>query len=232
MLGHRRAGRIIWDFPGPFLRPAPGQPPRSGRGPPLDYWESGYGWGNGTSPSIPSVMLRAYLDRPRDRLLEPFEDPWELAAILRAADRRLGRACLLAWAQALDPAHPALIARSISLGSFAIRPDGRLDQTARRSALAMISIRLCRSKNSSDSRPRPGRQSSESRGNSSSRLDRISGSSRVSSSRWTIPTPPEPFRRGQSEVDWPHHRTPRHRAGPTANEGQPAGTGTTSRHQT
>jgi hypothetical protein len=23
-------------------------------------------------------------------------------------DRRLGRACLLAWAQALDPAHPAL----------------------------------------------------------------------------------------------------------------------------
>jgi hypothetical protein len=34
MLGHGRGGQIIWDFPGPFLRPAPGKPPRSGRGPP------------------------------------------------------------------------------------------------------------------------------------------------------------------------------------------------------
>jgi hypothetical protein len=108
MLGHGRAGRIIWDFPGPFLRPAPDQPPRSGRGLPLDYWESGYGWDNGRSPSEPSILMRAYLDRPRERLMESFEDPWELAAILRAADRRLGRACLLNWAQALDPEHPAL----------------------------------------------------------------------------------------------------------------------------
>ena len=106
MLGHGHAGRIIWDFPGPFLRPAPGKPPRTTRGPPLDYWEDGYGW-SGKRPSEPSGLLRDYLDRPRDRLLEPFEDPWELAAILRAADRRLGRSCLLDWADTLDAEHPA-----------------------------------------------------------------------------------------------------------------------------
>lgn len=103
MLGHGRAGRIIWDFPGPFLRPAPDKPPRSARGPPLDYWESGY-----RRPSVPSSLMRAYLDRPRDRLMDPFDDPWELAAILRAADRRLGRACLLEWVRTLDAEHPAL----------------------------------------------------------------------------------------------------------------------------
>ena len=52
--------------------------------------------------------MRTYLDRPREQLLEPFQDPWELAAILRAADRRLGRACLLNRAKELDPEHPAL----------------------------------------------------------------------------------------------------------------------------
>ena len=108
MLGRGRAGRIIWDFPGPFLRPAPGKPPRSTRGPALATWEAGYGCG-GRCPSEPSAMMRDYLDRPRDRLMEPFADPWELAAILRAADRRLGRACLLGWAAGLDQGHPALI---------------------------------------------------------------------------------------------------------------------------
>lgn len=108
MLGRGRTGRIIWDFPGPFLRPAPHHPPRSARGPALDYWEAGYGW-DGRKPSEPSALMRAYLDRPRERLMGPFEDPWELAAILRAADRRLGRACLLGWAQELDLGHPALV---------------------------------------------------------------------------------------------------------------------------
>ena len=103
VLGRGRAGRIIWDFPGPFLRPGPDKPPRSSRGPPLDYWESGYG-----CPSKPSALMRAYLDCPREQLMQPFEDPWELGAILRAADRRLGRDCLLAWAARLDPEHPAL----------------------------------------------------------------------------------------------------------------------------
>lgn len=107
MLGHGRAGRIIWDFPGPFLRPSRSQPPRSTRGPLLDYWETGYG--GGRKPSDPSALMRDYLDRPRERLMEPFEDPWELGAVLRAADRRLGRACLLDWAQGLDPEHPALV---------------------------------------------------------------------------------------------------------------------------
>ncbi len=108
MLGHGRAGRIIWDFPGPFLKPAPDQPPRSARGPALEYWEAGYG-SDGQKPSEPSALMCAYLDRSRERLMEPFEDPWELAAILRAADRRLGRACLLDWAQELDLEHPALV---------------------------------------------------------------------------------------------------------------------------
>lgn len=108
MLGHGSAGRIIWDFPGPFLKRASGQPPRSLRGRPLDYWESGYGW-DGRRPSEPSAAMRDYLDRPRDRLMDPVDDPWDLTAILRAADRRLGRQALLAWALTLDPAHPALL---------------------------------------------------------------------------------------------------------------------------
>jgi hypothetical protein len=106
VLGRGRAGRIIWDFPGPFLRPAPDRPPRSTRGPPLTYWEDGYGW-SGRRPSEPSALMREYLDRPRERLMDPFEDPWELAAILRAADRRLGRACLMDWGNQLDRKHPA-----------------------------------------------------------------------------------------------------------------------------
>jgi hypothetical protein len=103
VLGQGRAQRIIWDFPGPFL-PHGGhdQPARSARGPRLEYWESGYG-----RPSLPSLTLRAYLDRPREQLMDPCEDPYELAAILRAADRRLGRDRLLDWATTLDPAHPA-----------------------------------------------------------------------------------------------------------------------------
>lgn len=40
--------------------------------------------------------------------MQPFEDPWELGAILRAADRRLGRNTLLTWAAGLDSEHPAL----------------------------------------------------------------------------------------------------------------------------
>lgn len=117
VLGHGRAGRIIWDFPGPFLRPGRDQPPRSKRGPPLDYWESGYG--GGRKPSDPSAVMRDYLDRPRERLMEPFEDPWELAAILRAADRRLGRERLLSWAKGLDPEHPALVVIRARFGDAA-----------------------------------------------------------------------------------------------------------------
>ncbi len=107
MLGHGRHGRIIWIFPGPFLPTGRGLPPRSSRGPALGYWESGYG-SSGRKPSEPSALIRAYLDRPLALLMQPFHDPWELAAILRAADRRLGRETLLAWSRGLDAAHPAL----------------------------------------------------------------------------------------------------------------------------
>ena len=115
MLGHGRAGRIIWDFPGPFLRPARNQPPRSTRGPPLDFWESGYGWDGGAS--VPSSVRRTYLDRSRELLMEPLDDPWELTAIRRAADRRLGRDRLLGWARTLDREHPALVVIKARFGS-------------------------------------------------------------------------------------------------------------------
>jgi hypothetical protein len=104
MLGHGRNGQIIWDFPGPFLRFAPAELPRSSREPPLHYWESGYGW-NGRS-SAPSALMRAYLDRPREQLTEPFDNPWELAVILRTADRRLGKDYLLTWARRPGPRTP------------------------------------------------------------------------------------------------------------------------------
>src|SRR3954451_16756867 len=68
VLGRGRDGRIIWDFPGPFLRPGRDEPPRSSRGPPLDYWETGYGW-SGRRPSEPSALMRDYLDRPREQLM-------------------------------------------------------------------------------------------------------------------------------------------------------------------
>lgn len=125
VLGRGRAGKIIWDFPGPFLRPGPDKPPRSPRGRPLTYWEDGYGWA-GRKPSEPSVLMRDYLDRPRQQLMEPFDDPWELAAILRAADRRLGKTCLLDWGGQLDADHPArhvLVARFGDVGQGADRID-------------------------------------------------------------------------------------------------------------
>ena len=99
MLGHGRHGRIIWDFPGPFLPSGRGLPPRSSRGLALETWESGYG-SRGRKPSEPSALIRDYLDRPRALLMQPFRDPWELAAILRAADRRLPRDAALLVARA------------------------------------------------------------------------------------------------------------------------------------
>ena len=106
-------GKVIWDFPGPFLKPdvLVGHTPKpkpEPRGEWLDYWESGYGW-NGVEPSTPSFLMETWIDRPRDRLMAPVEeDRWELTDILRAADRRLGRAALLRWAATLDGEHPAL----------------------------------------------------------------------------------------------------------------------------
>ena len=59
-------------------------------------------------------MPHVYLERPRTRLMKAFEDPWELATILRAAGRRPDRDVLLAWGSTLDAEHlacPVLHAR-------------------------------------------------------------------------------------------------------------------------
>ena len=84
---------IIWDFPGPFMRP---NPPRGRQ---IVYWEDAYRWGGGVGKSsVVATLLHHYLERDRGHLFEPFEgDHWELGDILRAADRRLGRGRLLAW---------------------------------------------------------------------------------------------------------------------------------------
>ena len=97
--------RIIWDFPGPFMRP---DPPRGKR---IETWEEAYGWGNGDGESsVVATLLRYYLDRERERLFEPFEDDhWDLGDILRAADRRIGRERLRDWGPGLDAESPARI---------------------------------------------------------------------------------------------------------------------------
>lgn len=106
-------GQVIWDFPGPFLRPGldPGRTPRvkpEPRGDWLDYWESGYGM-DGLQPSTPSFLMETWIDRPRGQLMTPIEeDRWELTDLLRAADRRLGRAALTCCAKTLDKGHPVL----------------------------------------------------------------------------------------------------------------------------
>lgn len=94
----------IWDFPGPFIA---GQV----QGPLVPGADAH--WPNGGS--IVSNLLHQYAERPIASLFEPFpEDGWGLTDLLRAADRRLGRERLLAWARSLDaesPAHRVLAAR-------------------------------------------------------------------------------------------------------------------------
>jgi len=93
------AKSIVWDFPGPFLRP------ERARGGPVQH--AGPGWPNGGT--IIGELLRQYLDRPRAALFEPFEeDHWELTDMLRAADRRIGKEALRKWSADLDEGHPAL----------------------------------------------------------------------------------------------------------------------------
>ena len=89
---------VLWDFPGQFLAEAPAR----GRQAP----EATPQFPNGGSTIAP--LLRDYLDRPVEHLLDPFvDDDWELTDILRAADRRLGKARLLDWGLSLDADHPA-----------------------------------------------------------------------------------------------------------------------------
>jgi hypothetical protein len=94
----RLGKETIWDFPGQFFEH------RGGRGQPVLSWPSRPNGGE-----VIGDLLRDYLDRDRDRLFEPFEaDGWELTDILRAADRRIGRDKLQAWAEGVDDQHPAL----------------------------------------------------------------------------------------------------------------------------
>jgi hypothetical protein len=90
--------RIVWDFPGPFLRPD------RARGGPVEHASIHHPNGG----TVIGELLRQYLDRPRPALFEPFgEDLWELTDMLRAADRRVGKAALRAWGAGLDEGHPA-----------------------------------------------------------------------------------------------------------------------------
>lgn len=89
-------GEIIWDFPAPFVGSQH-----------LQYYFDPY-WTGADNNSWISDLLRAYVDRPRDQLLEPFEDDhWGLTDILRAADRRVGKRNLIKWALTADGEHPA-----------------------------------------------------------------------------------------------------------------------------
>ena len=114
--------QIIWDFPGPFLHPK--QPVRGQqiihwyditmvRSPdekPVTHPPTGNTLTTlaSTTSSMIAILLRQYLDRPRDKLFEPFPlDQWELIDMLRAADARVGRSKLAAWASTLDDQHPA-----------------------------------------------------------------------------------------------------------------------------
>jgi len=108
-------GEVIFDFPGPFMVPNPA------RGAYIHTFEDLYVYRDEASKPIPaipgwrhqpshiiSLLLRDYLDRPRDRLMEPFKDDyWEFTDILRAADARIGKARLRDWSKTLDDGHPA-----------------------------------------------------------------------------------------------------------------------------
>ena len=88
---------VIWDYPGVFMDENPGIPLYQA------YWR-----GYHTGQTTPADLLRAWLDLPRDQLMEPMpEDPCGLSDILRAADRRLGKERLLEWGKTLHEYHPA-----------------------------------------------------------------------------------------------------------------------------
>jgi hypothetical protein len=89
---------ILWDFPGPFLSVD------RKRGGHVQNAEPHFANGG----SIIGELICEYLDRPRDQLVLPFAaDLWEFTDILRAADRRMGRATLEVWVSGLDDEHPA-----------------------------------------------------------------------------------------------------------------------------
>lgn len=110
--GRDRAGRTIRDLPRPVpVHQAGPAAPHHARAAVRLLGERPR---RGRQPGVPSTLMREYLDRPRNRLMEPFEDSTEPAAALCAADVRLGRACLPGWTEGLNQA-------VITLGGIAAR---------------------------------------------------------------------------------------------------------------
>ena len=104
-------GEIIWDFPSPFITWT-----RKGeeqtRLPSLPY--------HGQPEANQATVMDAYASRPIADLFEPIQnDDWELGDILRAADRRLGKARLLEWGKDLAPENPA---RKVLEARFGVNP--------------------------------------------------------------------------------------------------------------
>ncbi len=89
---------IIWEFPGQFID---GTLKQNERLPAIQYWLD--------NQCFASFTLDDYVNRPQSELFEQLDnDKWELGDILRAADRRIGKARLMEWSKTLDPANPAL----------------------------------------------------------------------------------------------------------------------------
>ncbi len=93
--------RILWDCPSQFWEH---KQPKLGK--PIVYWEDML-WRSPVGSCI-AETIRLYLLRPRDQLFEPIErDDWLLGDMLRAADRRIGRVRLSAFARSLSDGNPA-----------------------------------------------------------------------------------------------------------------------------
>lgn len=121
--------KVIWDYPMHFLERHEWDDtiqayrtfqPRRGKGIPT--------WPGGASPRDVDRCLQFYLDTPRDKLMEPLiqvrliggryggtpieretdMNQWDIADLLRAADRRVGYLRLTWWAMfELDGGNPA-----------------------------------------------------------------------------------------------------------------------------
>jgi hypothetical protein len=90
---------IIWEFPGKFITGSKNQDTRL---PAIRYWLD--------NQCFASFTLDDYVSRPREELFDDLtNDQWELGDILRASDRRIGKAKLLEWAKTLPPENPALL---------------------------------------------------------------------------------------------------------------------------
>ena len=85
----------IFDYPSDFLElidheAADWEMSRSDASGQITVWNSYPFEKHGVSEI--SCLIRDYIDRPKEALMEPFEnDRWGLADILRAADRRIGK---------------------------------------------------------------------------------------------------------------------------------------------